>query len=425
MNHEINDQSGVVRDHGQIGAFVSEWSIDRDSFAVTAGRDLIQPGYGYYDYGSGDYLAAPTAPFGAPFDRFCSNTLTTPGQLFNADTGNGYDGQLFFPQEEGGINGRAYALTTDGTILQLPRLGLFSSENSVPAHNSTDTTLVIRTEDDADGQLRAYSGRKQATGSPFDRAGLTDGSLAVVAVAGAATDAGFRAAYAKGEPARFTLSDNDWTAGATAQNAEAKAEGISLNRIEDAHWDPSHPSDLYFVTTEGGKGADEPTGRYGRDGGGLWRLRFDDIEQPEQGGTLTLLLDGSERPLLNKPDNIAIDNTGHVLIQEDPGNNVARSRIVAYRIADGERAVLAQFDEDLFGWRGAKLSNGNPVLDPDQLTFDEESSGIVDAIGVIGPRWFLVDAQVHRNNLDPETLQGGQLLALHVDSWKDVYADAP
>ena len=214
---------------------------------------------------------------------------------------------------------------------------------------------------------------------------------------------------------RFTLSDNDWTSDATAQNAEAKAEGLSLNRIEDAHWDPSNPSDLYFVTTEGGKGADVPTGRYGRDGGGLWRLRFDDIEHPELGGTLTLLLDGSEHPLLNKPDNIAIDNNGHLLIQEDSGNNVSRGRIVAYRIADGARAVLAQFDEDLFGWRGGKLTNGNPVLESDQLTFDEESSGIIDAIGVIGPRWFLFDAQVHLNNMDPETLQGGQLLALHVE----------
>jgi hypothetical protein len=79
----------------------------------------------------------------------------------------------------------------------------------------------------------------------------------------------------------------------------------------------------------------------------------------------------------------------------------------------------------LFGWRGVKLPNGNPVLDPDQLTFDEESSGIIDGHDVVGPRWFVLDAQVHRNAGDPELLQGGQLLAMHVDGWRDVYDIAP
>jgi secreted PhoX family phosphatase len=61
----------------------------------------------------------------------------------------------------------------------------------------------------------------------------------------------------------------------------------------------------------------------GRDGGGLWRLRFANIENPSLGGTLQLLLDGTEEiaagePKLNKPDNMAIDTHGNLLIQEDP-----------------------------------------------------------------------------------------------------------
>jgi hypothetical protein len=425
MNHELNPMQGIARRHGQRGAFVSEWSIARDSFLVEAGRDLIDPGGSpFYDYATGSYLATATAPFGTPFDRFCSNTLTEPGQLLNADSGNGYAGQLFFPNEERDDNSRTFGLTTGGTIRQLPRLGLYASENTAPAHNLTDTTLVFGSEDDADGQLHIYVGHKQADGSPFDRAGLTAGVPSVVSVAGATDDAGFRAAYGKGTPVRFGLSEIDWRQLGPEQNAEAKAEGLSLDRVEDSNWDPSNPSDLYLLTTEGGAGAASPTGRYGRDGGGLWRLRFDDIEHPEQGGTLTLLLDGSEEPKLNKPDNMTIDRAGNLLIQEDPGNNVHVSRIVAYRIADGARAVLARFDEDLFGWRGATMPNGNPVLDGDQLTFDEESSGIVDARGVIGPRWFLFVAQVHKPTGDAETVQGGQLLAVHVDNWPEVYADA-
>ena len=58
MNHEINEVSGVVRRHGQSGAFVSEWSIDRKSFDVTAGRDLIDPGVQYWDYPAGAYSLA-------------------------------------------------------------------------------------------------------------------------------------------------------------------------------------------------------------------------------------------------------------------------------------------------------------------------------------------------------------------------------
>jgi Alkaline phosphatase PhoX len=425
MNHEINDTSGIVRRHGANGSFVSDWTIDRRSFAVTAGADLIAPGVRFWDYGAGAYSDLPGAGFTAVFDRFCSNTLTDKGQLFNDATGNGYTGRLFFPSEENGDSGRAFAVTTDGRAQQLPRLGLLSSENTVPAHNASDTTLVMGNEDEADGQLRAYVGTKRADGDPFDRAGLTDGVPAVVSIAEATTDAGFRAAIGKHAPVRFALRTIDWTAGADAQQAEAHAKGLTLDRIEDGHWDPSHPRDYYFLTTEGGVGADTPTGRYGRDGGGLWRLRFDDIERPERGGTLTLLLDGSEPPLLNKPDNMTIDARGNLLIQEDPGNNVMVSRIVAYRIADGARAVLARFDPRLFGWRGGVLPNGNPVLDADQLTFDEESSGIIDARATIGPRWFLFDAQVHRASPDPELVQGGQLLSLHVDNWGAVYDSAP
>jgi hypothetical protein len=406
MNHELNDMSGTVRRHGQIGAFVSEWSIDRKSFAVTAGADLIDPGVQYWNYALGTYAPVP-AGFGAPFDRFCSNTLTDAGQLFNEATGNGYAGQLFFPNEENGNIGRAFGLTTDGEMAQLPRLGLASFENTLPAHNTTDTTLTVGTEDGASGQLRVYAGTKQASGSPFDRAGLTNGALSVVAVADAATDPAFRVAHPKGEPARFTLAPVDWnTPDGNAQNVQARERGLSLNRIEDAHWDPSNPRDLYFLTTEGGVGA--TSGATGRDGGGLWRLRFDDIEQPQLGGTPTLLLDGSEEPKLNKPDNMTIDGTGNLLIQEDPGNNVSVARIVAYRIEDGARAVLARFDPTLFAQGG-------------ELTIDEESSGIIDAHATIGPRWFLFDAQVHRPAGDPELVQMGQLLALHVDRWKDVY----
>ena len=83
--------------------------------------------------------------------------------------------------------------------------------------------------------------------------------------------------------------------------------------------------------------------------------------------------------------------------------------------------MIAEFDPALFGWKGRTTAGGLPVLELGQLTFDEESSGIIDAHATIGPRWFLFDAQVHSPVLGGELVQGGQLLALHVDDWEQVY----
>jgi hypothetical protein len=225
------------------------------------------------------------------------------------------------------------------------------------------------------------------------------------------------------------FNDIDWTQGGAAQNAEAKTKGLSLNRIEDGSWDPRHPNDFYFDTTEGGVGAtsgtDPATGfPNGRDGGGLWRLRFADVDRPELGATLELLLDGSESIGLNKPDNVTIDAHGNLLLQEDPGSNVHVARIVAYRIADGATGMVAQFDPSRFS-RDAFVANRQEFL-----TFDEESSGIVPTSGQFGPDTFLFDAQVHTaQNLPPgdvrgtvkEYVENGQLLLLRVHDWNSIY----
>jgi hypothetical protein len=52
---------------------------------------------------------------------------------------------------------------------------------------------------------------------------------------------------------------------------------------------------------------------------------------------------------------------------------------------------------------------------------DEESSGIVDARRFRGNGWFLFDAQVHLTNPDPDLVELGQLLAIHVREFGDVY----
>ena len=440
MNHELRDnpgqEQGIVRRHGQLGAFVSRLIIDPKTLRIRHGSDLIGPGTKYWDYPNGGYVT--TAPRWADlaaqqlsFGRFCSSSLSDPGVFYNERSGAGYRGQIYFGNEEDGDVGRSFGITLDGKATALPRFGLFSWENTVPADNRTDTTLVMGQEDgpgDA-SQPWVYVGTKSKSGSPLARAGLTNGlSFVLDAVDPAVTnDAQWRATFPVGTGAPVTLVNVPWSLTGALQNTIAKEVGLSLNRIEDGHWDPRNRNDFYFLTTEGGETSG--TGLDGRDGGGLWRLRFVDIDRPFLGATLTLLLDGSQslgatEPKFNKPDNMTVDRSGNILIQEDPGNNNHLARIIAYRISDGALAVVARFDETLFG-PGA-------TDDPARLTIDEESSGIIDASRYLGRGTYLFDAQIHTAKNLPagtgpgtvqEYVENGQLLLLKVSDWGDVYGD--
>ncbi|WP_214317796.1 alkaline phosphatase PhoX [Nonomuraea sediminis] len=427
MNQEMGGSAGIVRAHGQKGSFVSKLEIDPSTGSVTKGSDLITS-VRYWDYVKKTWGNAPVAPAGAThlpaFSRFCSGTLAEAGR-FDSKSGKGYDGRVYFANEENGDEGRVFGVTDDGVATQLPSLGLHSWENTLPAANKSDTTLVMGNEDGGSAQLWVYAGRKQSTGSPVEKAGLTDGTLNVIDVEdhAVATDAQFRATYGKGKPVKVTLNEVDSTVSGKQQNADGEKAGLSLSRVEDGAFDPIHPNDYYFATTSGGKTSPDPQEPgVSRDGGGLWRLRFADIEHPERGGTLTLLLDGSEAPYLNMPDNITIDHQGNLLIQEDTGNNPHLGRILGYRISDGALGVIARFDAKQFG----------PSADAASfLTQDEESSGIVpDPSGQADT--FLFDAQVHTAKGLPtgtgagtveEYVERGQLLRLRVRSWGQVYTE--
>jgi hypothetical protein len=429
MNQELPNNRGAVRRHGQQGAYVTNVTIDRRTLEVTELEDQIDPSVAYWDYPTQTYRATPSsggpnprnpgdvfAPQLAAFNRFCSGTLSAPGQLYDKRSGGGYGGQLYFANEEGGDEGRLFGVTEDGQAKQLPRLGLFSWENTKPAFRTGARTVVAGNEDTAAGQLRVYSGTKRRQGDAFERAGLTNGTNFVLDAVDAAvtSDAQWRAQYPTGTAGAVQLNVVDWDQSGASQNREAAADGLSLNRIEDGEWDAAHPDDYYFVTTEGGGKQPDPTDprNASRDGGGLWKLSLEDREHPELGGTLTLLLDGTEAPYLNKPDNITIDSSGHLLIQEDPGGNTHIARILAYDLDSGQIATLARFDP-------ARFATGGPGF----ITEDEESSGIIEVRKQLGKNTYLFDAQVHTaSTTDPVAkVEKGQLLVMEVDSWRDVF----
>jgi secreted PhoX family phosphatase len=428
MNHELRGNQGIVRKHGKTGAFVSELEIDSDTYEVEEGRDLIDADVRYWNYVTQAYNATPS-PGGvnprdasdtflaqpAEFWRFCSSSITEWKQLYDPTSKKGYRGQIYFANEENGDEGRLFGVTVNGQAQQLPRLGLFSWENALAAFNDGETTVVIGNEDTAGGQLWVYVGAKQKSGTAFDEAGLTNGEHFVLDLKdeGVSTDAAFRAKYGKGKAVPFTLGSEelvDWDSSGARQNAEGAARGLTLNRIEDGVFDPRHPNDYYVLTTEGAPGVVPSEPSVTRDGGGLWRVHFKDVDRPELGGTIELLLDGSEAPFLNKPDNMGVDKHGNLLIQEDPGGNAQLARIVAYDVDTGDRGVVAEFDPAIFRTGGAKF-----------LTQDEESSGIIDASKVLGKGWFLFDAQVHKASPDPAKVELGQLMALHIRKFSDVY----
>jgi hypothetical protein len=174
-------------------------------------------------------------------------------------------------------------------------------------------------------------------------------------------------------------------------------------RPEDGHWDPDHPGEFYFVTTDRFDQTKDGVGsQIGRTR--LWRLHFTDITDPALGGTIEMLLDGTE-PGTNMFDNITLDRHGHIVIQEDPGSAERASKIWSYDIAADGLIEITRTDSGRFG------DLGIPPTPP--FNRNEESSGIIDVSDLLGSGWFLLTVMAHYTIGDPELVEGGQLLALY------------
>jgi hypothetical protein len=389
-NQEIGTTSsgvplGVERAHGAAGAFVSKWTIDKKTLEVQAGSDLIQNIATW----NGSSYNAPAK--GIALSRLCSADLPAYTAFFNPKTGKGFDGRLFLSGEESGNEGRPFAHGLDGTSWELGYLGNQSFENLVANPSTGDKTVVATTDDTTPGQVYVYVGDKRSEGTnPVDRAGLSGGSLYGIKVDG------FPSEPAGGIPSgtHFSLANLGDVSGKTGSAIDTDSNTAGVTRFlrpEDAAWDTQDPNVLYFVTTNGFNSPSR-----------LWRARFDDISNPAAGGTIDELLDGTEGHQML--DNLTVSRRGDLILQEDPGNNPYVARIWRYSPSTDKLVEVAHHDANLF------TSGGNAFI-----TQDEESSGVIDASSLLGDGWFLFDDQVHKATTgDPELVERGQLLALHV-----------
>lgn len=415
VNHEYGTGTAVnaAGSHGVLGAgaYVSKWIIDKRDLSVVSGGDLIT-GVAGWDKATQSSSALSTAPASTSFQRFCSADLTAKGALSFVQNGVTYgtNERLFMNGEEGGSEGRAVATVVSTGAAYV--LGKFNLATNSPTSTSTAVgawenilvnplsqlkTVAIGTNDGGTGimsnALSVYVGTKTTAGSEVDKAGLTNGAMKFVNVAGNAAEITNTATRATNivDGTRFALSDTASTA---------------FSRPEDGAWNPHNPNEFFFVTTDRlDQVADGVGTQVGRTR--LWSLTFDDITNPDLGGKVDLLAEGTGLDG-NMWDNMTVDVNGHLILQEDVGNAAHNGKVWDYDPATGTMTQILKHDPTRFGDIG--LAATAP------FNQDEESSGVIDVTDIFDPshksgRYYLVTTQAHYANLG--TVEGGQLMMVH------------
>ncbi len=416
MNHELANNRGAVRAHGSTGAFVSKWVINKSDLSVVSGGDLIQKVYGW----DSTTQANATTDATVAFNRFCSADLANQTAFYNATTGLGTQEKIFLTGEEGGTNGFVAATVVTGAsagnsyILGKFNLSQNGSgvnswggwENVVASPFAQDKTVVIGPNDGGSGimgqSVAVYVGTKTNTGSVVDRAGLNNGTLGFVTVAGNVAEIVNTTSRATNitDGTRFSISDTASTA---------------FSRPEDGAWNPLNPSEFWFVTTDRLDRVSDGVGdQIGQTR--LWKLAFDDITNPSLGGAIDLVLDGPtvNGQKVNMFDNMGFnEKTGTIILQEDVGGTAHNSKVWEYDPKTDRLTQLLMHDSSRFGNIGVAATS--------PYTNDEESSGVIDvtSIFVTDPnerrynQYYLVTDQSHyTTGITTAQVEGGQLLLI-------------
>ena len=459
-NHEIPSIEGIVRTHGAKGAFLTKLSLNTTSnLAVTDIRDVITT-----VYRATRTSGAPTFAIDAAyaFSRFCSSDLPATTAVFNTATSKGVPtttARLYFNGEE--VNGKSpWMHVVDGTFagqsIELPALGQFNYENLLACPKAQDKTIVIGQDDNSvtNSFVTVWVGTKGTLpGTPTNvldyatAAGLNSGKLYVIKAGTATTeDIATRVGAVKGTSVPFTLAELGTAGDVTTTTwqyvaspvsdplrVDAASKGTKFFRPEDGAWDPTIDGVYYFVTTHvtddtkdglnglTTNGALPATGtasvpQTGRSR--LWKLVFTDIANPQNGGTITCLIDGTEDPGPQMMDNLTVDTRGRIILCEDPGSSADfAARLWLYDIATAKLTVIAKHDPANNGdlGRGSPAVGGGIIRPSAPFNRDEESSGVIDAEAFLGVGHFLIDVQNHATTgRTAEVFEGGQYLDLFV-----------
>ncbi|MBL9171844.1 MAG: hypothetical protein JNN07_29205 [Verrucomicrobiales bacterium] len=412
---------GITRAYGGKGAFISEWVISKSNLVAVSGSDLIKAnGVHVWDRTTYQHrLFDPATDY--HFSRFCAGELAAVEAFYNPYTGKGVMDRIFLNGEEDGapreLGGRAFAHIATGpekgNSYELPYLGLFAWENAVASPFAQDKTIVMGLDDSelTNSQVYVSIGLKSTTGSLIQKAGLHPAVTYVVRV----EDQG---SYVPFETNEKAIGSKAWRTkvdfklhriGDVSGLSEAEMDfaglsgGTSFFRVEDGAWDPNRPSDFYFVTTGRASGANVTAASR------LWRLCFNDIARPEDGGFIELVLDGpigtglansNEQGVML--DNMTILKDSRILLQEDPGNNDRLAKIWVFDPVLGSLTELAAGDRKFFSTGGSAF-----------LTRDEESSGIIDMEDILGAGWLIFGSQAHAR-IPGELIEHGQLNAMYL-----------
>jgi secreted PhoX family phosphatase len=330
---------------------------------------------------------------------------------FDAASGLGTTERIFVDGEETGDEGRALGNVATGSnagsSYLLPSLGKFSWENVLPKPAAGITTVVVGLDDSTPGQVYVYVGAKKGSGTEVDKAGLTGGQLYGLKIDGVATETNATTLPTGG--ARFSLvplGDVSSLTGAQLQSLSVTSGVSNMNRPEDGSWDPSEPRNFYFNTTAAFNGISR-----------IWKLRFDDAANVLAGGTATIEVasppfdpakSNADQAGPRMLDNMTVNQRGQVISLEDVGNNPYLGGVYQYDPSAGALARIAEHDPARFAVGGSEF-----------ITQDEESSGVIPA-PFLGTGKYLIDVQNHRASPDPELVEGGQLLVLHIPPGKPV-----
>jgi hypothetical protein len=392
VNHEIGGSAGAVRAHGSKGAFVERLTINTSTLQVVATQDAANSVFLDPD-GDGIFVNQTTT-----WNNFCSGDLAATSAFFTSAGSIGTTERIYLTGEEAGSEGRAFAFVLSGAdagrAFELPRLGNMSYEN-ILANAASGNTVVMATDDTAPlGQVYMYLGTRLTVGNTIERAGLANGQLYGVRVTGM-TDETNGTLFA-GDQSAFSMvliASAQTLTGAQIQT-QSEALGISeFMRPEDGAWDPSHPNWFYFNTTATFGGNSR-----------LWRLEFNDINNPAAGGTIRMMLRGDEGH--HMLDNMTVTSDGHVILLEDVGNNPYLGSVWIYDPVTDSLERLGFHDP-------ARFLAGSAAF----LTEDEESSGVIDVTAIFGNadrQAFLLDTQSH-NPMPGVLVEGGQLQLMTID----------